>query len=192
VGNAQAFQTIADKVRSYTAYEKSIGYFASGCSTDFAYGLLGVAGIAFEVGTKFFQDCKTFETSILSQNLPALTYLAKIARAPFRLSKGPDITNLSAVVKGDLLTVNITASDSALSYGGVSTSQQSIRHIRVFLNIHPYSISSSNLTRGYVLQSGIGVIDVSTLTNQTRHVLYAEATDSAGYTGPITAAYIWK
>jgi carboxypeptidase T len=159
---------------------------------DFAYGMLGVASMTFELGNTFFQDCETFETSILPQNLPALTYLAKISRAPFLISKGPDITSLYAVVNRDVLIVNITASDSALSYNGVRTSQQSLSYIRVFINIHPYSISSSNLSMGYILKNGSGVIDVSNLANQSRHVVYAEATDSAGYSGPITATYFSK
>jgi carboxypeptidase T len=166
-----------------------IGYFSSGCSTDFAYGLLGAAGLIFEVGDSFYQDCITFESSIIPQNFPTLTYLAKIARAPFHISKGPDITKVSAVVKRNTLIVNVTASDSALSHSGVGTSKQSISRIRVFIDTHPYSVA---LSKGYVLKSGNGVIDVSNLTNQSRHVVYAEATDSAGYTGPVAAAYFSK
>jgi carboxypeptidase T len=156
---------------------------------DFAYGLLGVAAFSFELGDSFYQDCNTFENSIIPQNFPSLTYLAKIARAPFHISKGPDITRVSAVVKRNNLIVNVTASDSALSYGDVGTSKQSISRIRVFIDTHPYSVTPS---KGYVLKSGNGVIDVSNLTPQSRHVVYAEATDSAGYKGAVKATYFSK
>ena len=65
-------------------------YPATGTSDDWAYGELGIASYTFEMGTTFFQDCSSFETTIWPDNLKALLYAFKIAPAPYRLAYGPD------------------------------------------------------------------------------------------------------
>ena len=60
--------------------EQAIGlYPTDGTTDDFGYGDLGVASYTFELGTNFFQDCSTFENTILPDNLQALVYAAKVS-----------------------------------------------------------------------------------------------------------------
>ena len=49
-----------------------------------------MASYTFELGTSFFQDCSTFENTILPDNLQALIYAAKVPRTPYMTPAGPD------------------------------------------------------------------------------------------------------
>jgi carboxypeptidase T len=144
--------------------------------------------MSFELGNSFYQDCSTFENSIYPTNLKPLTYLAKISSAPFSISKGPDITSLTVAANATTLTVRAAASDSAFSYKKVATSKQTIREIRAFVNTHPYAM----LSNGFRLTKGRVSIDVSSLASGSRNVVCVQATDSAGYRGPVTATYFIK
>ena len=44
---------------------------------------LGIAAMIYELGTDFFQDCTSFENTILPDNLDSLRYFAKVARTPY-------------------------------------------------------------------------------------------------------------
>ncbi len=91
--NGEAFTSLGRKYAFFNGHypEQSIGlYPTDGTTDDFAYGALGVNAQTFEVGNNFFQDCPTFENSILPGNLPALLYAAKVARTPWVTPKGPD------------------------------------------------------------------------------------------------------
>jgi carboxypeptidase T len=146
--------------------------------------------VSFELGNAFYQDCPTFENTILPKGLKSITYLAKISKLPYSIAKGPDVTKLNTSVNGTTLTVTATASDSAWSYAQVSTTKQGVKEVRAFINTHPYSLSSINASTGYVLaNSNATTIDVSLLPIGSRNVVYVQATDSAGYRGPVTAAY---
>ena len=186
------FRAAAEKVKFFTKYTEDLGYLASGTSQDNAYGNLGAAGFTFELGTSWYQDCPTFENTIYPINLKPLTYLGKISKAPFSIAKGPDVMSISTSVSGNVLTVTATASDSALSQTQLPTSRQSVKEIRVFVNTHPYSLTSSSVGAGSVLTGGTATIDVSALPSGSRNIVYVQAMDSAGYRGPVTAAYFFK
>jgi hypothetical protein len=65
-----------------------------------------------------------------------------------------------------------------------------VRAIRAFINTHPYSLPTIGTSTGYVLKNGTATtIDVSSLASGSRNVVYVQATDRAGYRGPVTAAY---
>ena len=148
--------------------------------------------MTIELGNAFYQDCNTFDNSILPRNVKPLTYLAKISKAPFSIAKGPDVTNLTTTLNGNTLTIAVSASDSALSYASVRTSEQGVGEIRVFINTHPYSLPTISTNTGYLATDGIVTVDISLLSNASRHVVYVQATDNAGYRGPVTAAYFQK
>jgi hypothetical protein len=195
-GNDVDLEAIASKYKHFNNYEfsgpETPGFFypASGTTDDWAYGTLGAAGMTFEVGNAFYQDCQYFEDSILDGNIKALTYAAKTSKAPYSLSKGPDVTAVIArMVDGNTLAVTATASDSAWSSSSHPASNQGIREIRVYVNEHPFD--SLRGQTGFV-QAGESVdIDVSTLA-EGRHFIYVQAEDEDGYKGLVTAAYFVK
>jgi hypothetical protein len=148
---------------------------------------LGAAAVTFELGTSFYQDCDYFETSILEGNIKALTYSAKTAKAPYSLSKGPDVTSLSVTVNGNSITVNTAISDSAWSASNHATAQQGVGEVRLFVNEHPDDTSGV----GDEVSGGSSTVDISSLPSG-QHTVYVQATDSDGYKGPVTAAYFNK
>jgi hypothetical protein len=194
--NDNELEALASKYRHFNQYTFSgpntpgFLYEASGASDDWAYGTLGAAAMTFEVGTAFYQDCDYFEKSILDGNMKALTYGAKISKAPYSMAKGPDVTDLSTSVNGGTLTVMAAASDSALSSSNHPTSQQGVTEIRVLVNVHPYDASIDGQV-GSLLTGDSVDIDVASLANG-RHMVFVQATDGDGYKGPVTAAYFTK
>jgi hypothetical protein len=185
-GNQGGFNAIVNKYRDFTNYEpygpQQPGYIrASGVTIDYAYGELGTASIAIEIGTDFYQDCDYFDNVILPTQLQALTYLAKISKAPFQLANGPDLTNVTTKIQGNTLLVAATARTSTFA------SQQILREIRVFVNTHPYDVPGN--ATGYLLQNGVVRIDVSFLPQLVRHTVYLQAVNENGIEGSVTAAY---
>ncbi|MCW5852156.1 MAG: carboxypeptidase regulatory-like domain-containing protein, partial [Anaerolineae bacterium] len=110
----------------YTAGQASITlYDTSGDTTDWAYGRLGMAAYTIEIGTTFFQPYSDLP-AILNANLPALRYAARVARAPYQMPLGPDLTgvptDLGTFSAGTSVNVSLTADAShALTHvvGGV-------------------------------------------------------------------------
>merc|ERR1712071_601842 len=97
----EALQALGRKINSFNDYKLWAGgqpdfvYEASGDTSDYLYGALGVASMGFEIGDDFYQSCNKFDSKIVTKNLPALMYAAKIASRPFREVKGPDVLDLS-------------------------------------------------------------------------------------------------
>jgi hypothetical protein len=194
--NDNELEALASKYRHFNNYTFSgpntpgFLYEASGASDDWAYGTLGAAAMTFEVGNAFYQDCDYFEKSILDGNMQALTYGAKISKAPYSMAQGPDVTDLTTSVSGGTLTVKAAASDSAWSSSSHPTSQQGVTEIRVLVNEHPYHDSVDGQA-GSLLNGDSVDIDVASLANG-RHMVFVQATDANGYRGPVTAAYFTK
>jgi len=187
--NNNGLTAIRDKIQYWTNYAGSIGYTAAGTTTDYAYSHLGTAAYTFELGTAFYQDCATFESTIYPINLKPLMHLAKISKAPLSLGQGPDVISLSTSYSpaDGKLTIMAVASDSAWSKANIATAQQSVTEIRAFVNIHPYTPNSV----GSLLVNGSVIVDVATYQDG-RYSVYVQAKDSAGYWGPVTATYFVK
>ena len=145
---------------------------ASGVTDDWAYAQLGAAGMTWEIGTSFHQDCNTFQDEILPKNLPALTYAAKMASRPYRIAKGPDIVRLEVfpptigVGEETGITVQVLASDSLLSAldgkHSLDTAKQDVDQIIIRLDRHPYhpeSLASGDDDQVQLLDRNSGFLD---------------------------------
>jgi hypothetical protein len=106
------------------------------------------------------------------------------------MSQGPDVTNLNVTESNGQLIITAIASDSAWSKAYVATAQQAVREIRAWVNIHPHSLSDLD-NSGSVLVNGTVNVDVSSY-QAGRYSVYVQAKDSAGYRGPVTAAFFNK
>lgn len=194
--NDNELEALASKYQHFNKYTfagpntPGFLYEVSGASNDWAFGALGAAGMTFELGTTFYQDCDYFENSILDGNMKALTYGAKISKAPYSMAKGPDVTDLSTSVSGGTLTVKTAASDSAWSSSNHPTSQQGVTEIRVSVDVHPYDASVDGQVGSLVTGDSVD-IDVASLTDG-RHIVFVQATDGDGNKGPVTAAFFTK
>ncbi|MEO0986925.1 MAG: M14 family zinc carboxypeptidase, partial [Cyanobacteria bacterium J06639_14] len=131
--NETALRTLGRKYGYYTgqgpdgAYDvdESLGlYPTDGTSGDWAYGELGVAGYILELGETFFQPSEDFETAILPENMPALTYMSKAARRPYQTPAGPEAVDvevdLPQVVAGKSVVLTALADDGRYDDGVIA------------------------------------------------------------------------
>ncbi len=171
-------------------------YPSAGTTDDWAYGELGLPGFCFELGDTFHQSCSTFENDINPRNIQALLRAIKIARLPYRLAYGPEVSSLSlsasTVQPGQNLIVNYTADDTLYSgyKGGIAS--QNIDSIRYSFD-KPSWISGSN-PKTIVLRTQVPkysatfAASTSSLT-PGQHTLFVEALDGSGAWGPPTAIF---
>lgn len=203
-GNDLELRSFMNKIRHYNSYlptgpNQNFSSEASGASDDWSYGVLGTPSFTLELGTSFRDRCFTFENSILEINQRALTYAAKTSRTPLRLPQGPDVTSIEVVEEEsnyNTLQIIVEASDSLWSYDtSLSTTRQSVETVKVYLE---YPENDLNAEGGQIMmQEGEDDsssfrlnLDVSNLERNTNIMIYVQATDTDGYTGPVTAAFL--
>jgi carboxypeptidase T len=171
-------------------------YPTTGSTDDWTYGELGVPGFCFEVGDEFHQSCSVFENEINPDNQLSLLRAIKIARRPYRLAHGPEVTNLSLqtnpIQPGQSLVVNYTADDTLYSTynGGVPAS--TIDSIRYSFD-KPSWISGSG-AKTIVLRTQVPKYTATFAASTTgltsgQHTLFVESLDGSGAWGPPTAIF---
>jgi len=145
----EALQALGRKINSFNGYKLWAGgqpdfvYPATGDASDYEYAVMGVASMGFEIGDAFYQNCNRFESQVVPENMPALVYTAKIAQAPFKEVKGPDILNPSVNYVNGNIEVSATASDGAMvnAIGGrfsdFRTGDQNIAQVQLYVDVHP-------------------------------------------------------
>lgn len=200
--NATAFTTLGRKVAFFNDYfplEISDFTIADGSSSDFYYGDLGVAGIAFEIGTSFFQSCSSFEANIVQQNIDALFFAAKVARTPYLTPAGPEafgaIATPSTATAGTLVTLTATVDDTRYSTRNGIEPSQAIASAEAFVG-SPWApgavaiaMAASDGTFDGASEPVEAIIDTSGLA-PGRHLLFVRGTDTAGNTGVVGAAFL--
>ncbi len=175
-------------------------YAVDGSTTEFAYGVFGVATYTFEVGTSFFQSCSYFENAIVQQNLDSLFYAAKAARRPYQVAAGPDtlsvVLSASQVDVGQTITLTATADDTRYFSNGYGVEpSQAIAAARYTLDKPSWEISTTQPlapSDGAFNATSEGVkalLDTSGWT-PGRHTLFVESQDAAGNWGPPSAAFV--
>ena len=88
-GNDAKLRAIAAKMSSYNGYRYGqpgeILYNASGTSDDWSYGELGIASFTIELAScGSFTPAYSCTGTEYTKNLPALMYVASIAKAPYQ------------------------------------------------------------------------------------------------------------
>ena len=197
--NHASLRAMSYKFAYYNGYspEKSSGlYLTRGSTDDWAYGELGVPGFCIEVGDSFHQNCNTFESEINPDNQQALLRAIKIARRPYRLTHGPEVTNLSvdpaSVDPGQTIVVHYTADDTRYSTEGSGVPANTITAIQYSIDKPSWIPGSTETDIDLLTQVPVysGTFQLSTdgLT-AGRHTLFVESLDGAGNWGPPTAIF---
>ncbi len=206
--NATALQAFGRRMAYFNNYtpQAAVGLYATdGTTDDFAYGELGLPSFTYEVGTAFFQDCASFQNTILPTNLAALRYGLRAARAPYRWPLGPDAvevrTQPDLVVAGAPVQVLATLDDSRQKGGTYASSGpvppvQSIAAASAWLGVPPWSPGAV----AQPMQAVDGVFnstaEAATATLDTtalppgRHLVFVQGRDTAGHDGPPAAAFV--
>lgn len=196
--NDASLKTMSYKFAYYNGHEPAQSvdlYPTNGTTDDWAYGELGLPGFCFEVGDVFHQSCSVFESDINPRNQQSLLRAIKIARLPYRLTYGPEVTNLSLlanpVAPGANLTVNYTANDTLYSTYNGGIPANNIDSIRYSID-NPSWIIGANPTTILLRKSvpvWTGQFTFSTTgLSLGQHTLFIESSDGNAW-GPPTAIF---
>jgi carboxypeptidase T len=201
--NHVQLQTLGRRMAYFTDYvpqQANELYLTTGTSDDWAYGVLGIAAYTFEMGTSFFQDCTSFESTNYPDNLQALLYAFKAARLPYMNPAGPRVVDLTispAIIDpGTPVTLTAFADDDRYSTDNGKEPTQAINAAR-------YSIDSPTWVPGTItyplaaidgnfnasLEQIQAVIDTINLTAGP-HVIFVEALDDDGSWGVPSAIFL--
>jgi carboxypeptidase T len=199
--NGTGILGLAEKFAWYNGYDAKLGSYSTvdGSAKDFAYGELGVPAYTFELGTAFFEDCSTFESTVFPDNIGALWYAAKAAGRPYEWAFGPDAVSVvltpDTVAPGDPVEVTATLDDTRFAAG----SGQPIRTIlggEVTVGeppwadgVVPYAMSAEDGVFDENVEPVSAIIDTTDL-GHGRHLVYVRGEDADGHQGPPTAAYL--
>ncbi|MCD4751335.1 MAG: hypothetical protein K8R59_18345, partial [Thermoanaerobaculales bacterium] len=203
--NGPALQTLGRKLAYFNDYDPShqIWYAVDGDTIDSTYGYLGVASYVFELGTTFFQDCESFESTIFPDNLHALIYAAKVARTPYLTPSGPEVLDLrlqggAFVAPGTPIEVGATADDTRFNNSSGTEPTGAIAAVRCSMDAPPWAdpipdfhaLTASDGT----FDAGVEAVEQPITTTgpaDVRHTLFCQAQDNAGQWGPVSALFFW-
>ncbi len=201
--NAPALQTLGRKLAYFNGYTPQQSYWlytTDGTTDDFAYGELGLAAYTLEVGNSFFQDCPTFENTIVPQNLPALLYAAKVARSPYLTPAGPEVLNVAVTPQvtnpGVSVQLSATVDDTRFNNSQGSEPVQSIMAAEYTIDIPPWQsgfpqpLAAADGSFDQAIEDVAATVDTSGL-GQGRHTLYVRGRDALGNWGPPSAVFIY-
>ncbi len=204
--NSTALETLGRKLaffNDYTPQQAMKLYPTDGSTIDFAYGELGVPAYTFEIGTSFFQDCSTFESAIVPDNIPALIYAAKTIPAPYMLPYGPDVITITlsqtTTIQGGRIQIRATLDDTRFMPENGTLPGESINRAELYLDNPPDSTQASPIPVPLLpadgefdsaIESALGEIDTQGLS-AGRHSLFLRGQDSNGNWGPFTAEFFY-
>ena len=122
-----------------------------------------------------------------------------------------DSTVIPSVPQDSTLAVSVTVSDDEYSTfftgrgkntvaNGISTGQQNIQSVTLYIDVHPDDDLANPPPTGIAMSGTFGgsttetatvdiTLDAGSYSIGSRHTLYVVATDSEGYTGPVTSRY---
>ncbi len=166
-------------------------YDTSGDTTDWTYGVTGVPAYTFEVGTDFFQPCGDVP-GIIAKNVPALRYAARIARAPYSLTQGPDLTNvpgnLGSALAGTSFTVTATVSGTVALSGIAGGAEASIDQ-PTWTPGTGIPLSATDGQFDTAVENVTGTLTTTGLT-PGRHMVFLRGRDTSGHWGPVWATWL--
>ena len=196
--NGTALQTLGRKFAYFNGYrpEQAIGlYRTDGTTDDFAYGELGLAAYTFELGTFFFQDCATFENTILPDNLLALIYAAKVTRAPYLTPAGPDALDLAV----EVVQLTATIDDTRYNNGNGTEPTQNVATAEYYIDIPPWVTTTTPIS--YPMTAVDGAFDETienveatldtTGLSHGRHTIFVRGQDAGGNWGAFSAVFFY-
>jgi Zinc carboxypeptidase/FG-GAP-like repeat len=193
-------RTISQKLASYNGYDpiQSIDLYAtSGTAREYAYGERGVMALATEMGLSsgtcggFMPPYSCLDGgtggNFWNLNLPALLYLAKIARTPYMTGEGPGAETLTLTRGAGAGVFALRAQVTDASNGG-----QNIAAAEYYIDTPPWRAGAAAFPMtaedGSFSSPTEFVVAAATIP-AGRHTVYVRAKDSAGNWGSVKAAF---
>ncbi len=201
--SATALQTLGRKMSFYsllTPQQANMGGAIGGTTEDYVYGTRGVASFTIELGgTTFFPDCTVYEQQLLTPNINALLIASKVPRTPYLTPAGPELTQTSvtpaiASASGSFL-IRARADDGRFN-NTVGTEPTQIVTAAEALTTPPWG----TITGVFPMIASDGSFSASaedvevtipgSAVPEGRHLIYLQALDAGGNTGPVTAVFV--
>jgi hypothetical protein len=201
--NVSALTTLGRKFayfNGYTPQQSNDLYGTTGDHTDWAYGELGIPAYTFEIGEEFFQDCADLP-EIMSENLGALVYAAKVCRTPYQTPAGPDSLSLavapSLVAPGDAAALTATVDDTRYNQSNGTEPTQNAVAAEYYIDTPPWAAGAEAhplAAADGVFNSGVepvtGSVDTAGLA-LGRHIVYVRGRDAGDNWGAVSAAFLY-
>lgn len=174
----------------YTPQQSISLYPTSGTSKDWAYGTHRIPAFTIETGRTFHQTDAEFER-VWAENAPVMTYVAKVADAPFERVLGPDVVDVRVTAPGApgvapaKAMVRATVSDATSGGQPLAGAE---------LVTDPFAAPGS----GTALEAADGAFDTASeqvggvvaARAGTKQLVYVRAQDADGNWGPLTAQWL--
>ncbi len=163
-------------------------YLMSGADMDWVYGTYGLPAYTFEIGSVgygFFPSCRLYD-ELVTPAVRGLMLAARVARAPYALARGPEVTEARVVLEAGrpvLLARLETRLSSVSKIGGA----------RVYVDVLPWAegtplemLPADGRWNQPVELARLPLPDALPLG---RHVLYLQAQNAKGEWGPLHAIF---
>jgi uncharacterized repeat protein (TIGR01451 family) len=195
--NDSGLSALGKKMASFTGYTASqaIGlYPVDGATDDWSYGELGVASFTFEIGSSgdgFYPACSRYD-GLITPNIDALFYAAKVVRTPYLTSHGPDALQVEVTPTLELsgYPVQLSAKIDDRDNGG-----QAIAAAEYYIDIPPWyggistTLSAADGTFDSLVEGVSAPVSTAGL-KEGRHTIYVRGQDQNGYWGPVSAVFL--
>jgi carboxypeptidase T len=189
--NKPQLLAIASKYGSLSGYTPLQQlYTVDGSTRDWGYADLGIPSFTLEMGTDFYEPCDNVP-GIFADNIPAMLYLAKIARTPYLTVFGPDAYSLAVVP--DTVPAG-TPVALAATLGDQFNGGQTIQAAEYFID-QPgdegtgLPMSPSDGAWNEVVEPAEAIVDTTGLA-PGQHVILVHGQDAQGYWGPFTGVFL--
>jgi hypothetical protein len=179
-------------------------YIADGASNDWAYGELGAAAFAVEIGEDFFEPYTYTQSTLWPQNRGMMLYMARVSRMPYLLTRGPDATDVSTepmtVTQGIQSELSATINYAWNYHGAYSNYMENAAAAEYYLDTPPWAGGTP-----VAMQAVDGAFDNPVegvhATVQTdsipvgRHILFVRGRGATSYEGhqswgPVSASWL--
>jgi len=201
--NGTALQTLGRRLAFFNNYtpEQSIGlYPTDGTSDGPSYGELGVPAFTIEMGTTFFQDCSSYESTIKPANLAALIYAARVVRAPYQLPAGPDVTALTLgannVDAGTPVALNAAITDTRFNQSNGTEPVQTVAAAEAYIDVPPWApgatpipLAPADGSFNSATENAVATLSTAGLASG-RHTVFVRGFVASGQPGPVSAVFL--
>ena len=148
----------------------------------------------------FFQDCSTFENTILPDNLQALVYAAKVPRTPYMTPAGPDALTVTAtpatVTPGQAVNLTATINDTRFNNSNGAEPTQAIAAAEYYVDTPPwgvgavaYPMAAADGTFNSTIENVVATVNTTGLSGG-RHIVFVRGKDAANNWGAFSAVFL--
>ncbi|MEP6775825.1 MAG: M14 family zinc carboxypeptidase, partial [Chloroflexota bacterium] len=179
-------------------------YIADGASNDWAYGELGAAAFAVEIGDEFFPPYTYTQSILWPQNRGMMLYMAKASRMPYLITRGPDATLVSSnpmtVTQGITSELSATINYAWDYHDAYSNYLQNVAAAEYYLDTPPWAGGTPVAMQAAdgTFDEPVEAVQASVQTSSIpvgRHILFVRGRGVNSYEGyqswgPVSASWL--